>query len=34
MADDAERAIQAERLALEAGVIWLVSAFEQVAHDG
>jgi hypothetical protein len=34
MADDAKGAIQAERLALEAGVIWLISAFEQVARDG
>jgi hypothetical protein len=34
MADDAEGAIPAERLALAAGVIWLISGFGQVARDG
>jgi hypothetical protein len=33
MADDAEGASHAERLALDAGVIWLISGFEQVARD-
>jgi hypothetical protein len=33
MADDAEGAIPAERLALDAGVIWLIAGFEQVARD-
>jgi hypothetical protein len=34
MADDAEGAIPAERLALDAAVIWRISGFEPVARDG
>jgi len=33
MADDAEGAISVERLALAAGVIWLMSGFDQVSRD-
>jgi hypothetical protein len=34
MADDAEGAIPAERLALDAGVSRRISGFEPVARDG
>jgi hypothetical protein len=34
MADDVEGAIPAERLALDAGVIWRISGFEPAALDG
>ena len=34
MADDAEGAIPAERLALDAGVIRLISGCERMAPDG
>jgi hypothetical protein len=34
MADDAEGAIPAERLAPHAGVIWLISGCERMARDG
>jgi hypothetical protein len=34
MADEAEGAIPAERLALDAGAIWRISRLVRVARDG